>query len=281
MQSALLPNGNVVTAKAYDESLHGVRIACMDRSCRVPVSFIPGSRELVPHFRTSGKGASVHTDSCGFAKKLTFQETVAKVGEYQSSIQEQGIREFIVRLNMNSIDPDFTSNVIERNPGEPKEKQMEELDKEALKDDKPTPQSIGSLRSVKKLFTTVEPDLLASIIVTIKGKRIPISELIRPYDLAHEALWKDETLDVPYFIHGVIDRVIRREKVWYINFKALDDGYFSLIVFDRHFHHFTLKDDELIGKDVLAFGTLRKNTFKESIQSTEMVIKTNQYIEFL
>ncbi|MEK5071745.1 hypothetical protein [Sporosarcina sp. FSL K6-1508] len=281
MHSALLTDGKVVTAKAYDESLHGVRIVCMDKGCGVPVFFIPGSSGVIAHFKTSGKGPSIHREGCGFAKKLTFQETVAKVSEYQVSLREQGIREFVVRLNLNSIDPDIESRTIERNTKEKEEKEKDELDEDALKETEPTPQSIGSLRSVKKLFTTVEPDLLASIIVSVKGVRIPISELIRHHDLAHNALWEGNTLEVPYFIHGRIEKVFRLKKVWYINFTSTEKGFFSLIIFDRHFKYFTLKDNELIGKEVLAYGMLKKNEFKKEKKSTEMIIKSNKYIEFL
>lgn len=281
MHSALLPNGKIITAVSYDESLHGVRLNCMDKSCMSPVFHVPGTPTMSAHFKTSGKGASIHKQNCGFGKKLTFQETVSKVDEYQASFQGQGLREFVVRLNMNKLDPDFEAKESENLPKEKEDSKVEELDSEVLKEDTKTPKSIGSLKSVKKLFMTVEPDLLASIIVAVNGKRIPISELIRSYEAAHLALWNDTTLDVPYFIHGIVERVIRRDKVWYINFKQTDSGFFSLIVFDRHFKHFTLKDEELIGKEVLAFGLLKKNTYSQDRKSTEMIIKSNQYIEFL
>jgi len=282
MHSALLADGKVVTAKSYAEDIHGVRIICMDKSCHAPVIFIQETKDIVAHFKTSGKGASVHKQSCGFARKLTFQETVSKVNEYQTSLQEQGIREFLVRLNLNGIDPDFKPKVNE-NEIEPREKEEKaELDSEALKETAHTPQSIGSLKSIKKLFTTVDPDLLASIIVSVQGKRIPISELIRHHDQAHNALWEDKTLDVPYFIHGRIDKVIRREKVWYINFITdIENSFFSLVIFNSHFQYFTYKDEELVGKDVLAYGMLKKNSFNKDKKVTEMIVKSNKYLEFL
>lgn len=281
MHSALLPNKSIVTAVAYSEDIHGVIINCMDKSCAAPVFHVPGTPTMAAHFKTSGRGASVHHENCGFARKLTFQETVAKVDEYQTFFQGQGIREFVVRLNMNKIDPDYEPREVDRTPKDKEEEKPGELESDALKEENSTPQSISSLRSVKKLFMTVEPDLLASIIIAVNGKRIPISELIRHYDAAHIALWDEQTLAVPYFIHGRIDRVIRRDKVWYINFVPTENGFFSLIVFDRHFKHFTLKDEELVGKEVLAFGMLKKNTYQKEKKSTEMIIKSNQYLEFL
>ena len=280
MHSALLPDGKVVTAVTYDANLHGTRLQCMDKGCRAPVSYIPGTHEIVAHFKTSGKGDSVHKEGCGFARKLSFQETVNKVGEYQADISKQGVREIVVRLNLNSIDPDYESRAVEREDSE-KVKEKQELDDKALKESKPTPKQIGSLKTVKKLFTTVEPDLLASIYLSIKGNKIPISELIMTHEQAHHALWEERALSVPYFIHGKIDKVIRREKVWYINFQTPAEYYFSLVLFDRHFQHFTYSDKDLIGKEIMACGLLKKNKYKEEKKSTEMIIKSNKYIEFL
>lgn len=281
MHSACLPDGKVITATSYDENLHGILLSCMDKSCGVPVLYVQGTKDIIPHFKTSGKGASVHHENCGFFRKLTFEETLTKVSEYQNSLQAYGIREFIVRLNLNSIDPDYEARVIERTSKDEEDKEKEELESDALKEKTTTPKSIGSLRSVKKLFSTVEPDLLASIIITVKGIRIPISELIRSYEHAHTSLWADKTLDVPYFIHGKVEKVVRRDKVWYINFQTTEDCFFSLVIFDRYFKHFTLKDNELVGKRILAYGYLKKNTYSKPKQATEMVIKSNKYIEFL
>lgn len=280
MHSAIIANGKVVSANSYDESIHGVKLNCMDQNCKVPVIFIKGAAALTPHFKTSGKGESVHKENCGFAKPLNFQESVSKVGEYQSSIMENGIRQIVIRLSMNEIDPDFEKKTVERKSLD-KEKKTSDLNEDVLKVSKDTPASIGSLKSVKKLFTTVSPDILAGILISVKGQKIPISSLIRNYEEAHEALWNDETEEVPYFIHGKIERVVRRDKVWYISFAKSDIGFFSLVVFNRHFHHFTYKDSELIGKEVLAYGFLQKNNYHKDKQSTEMIIKSNKYIEFL
>ncbi len=281
MHSALLVNGKVITAKAYDANLHGTRLNCIDKCCQVPVIYIPESKdkEIVAHFRTSGRGDSIHKTGCGFAKKLSFEETLSKVSEYQVSLREQGVREFVVRLNLNSIDPDYEAKEVNREPAEKKEK--EELDDKALKESAPTPKSIGSLNAVKKLFTTVEPDLLASIIISVKGTKIPISELIRSNQDAHIALWQNKTLDLPYFIHGKIEKMVRRDKVWYINFESTGSCFFSLVVFEKHFKHFTFKDTELVGKNVLAYGYLKKNEYNKGKPSTEMVVKSNKYIQFL
>lgn len=281
MHSAIINDGKVITAKEYDVSIHGVRIHCMDKSCGVPLIYVPESAGSIAHFKSSGRGDSIHRENCGFATKLTFQQTVEKVSEYQASLREHGIREFVVRLNLNSIDPDYEAKEVHREPSEKEEKEKPELDDKALKETKPTPSSIGSLKAVKKLFTTVEPDLLASIMVSVKGTKIPISELIRSNEAAHLALWNNETLNLPYFIHGRVSKVVRREKVWYIVFEAMGSSFFSLVVFEKHFSHFTLKDTDLLGKDILAYGYLKKNEFNKDRPATEMIIKSNKYLELL
>lgn len=280
MHSAILYNGKIISANTYDEKIHGVQINCIDKACKVPVIFIKATEHQVAHFKTSGKGNSIHIESCGFAKKLTFQEAVSKVSEYQQDLKEKGLKEQVIRLNLNKIDPDYTPVTRNNDPEEEKDKKKK-TDEIDLKEKSLTPKSIGSLNTIKKLFTTTEPDLLASIIVSVKGVRIPISELIRPHAEAHAALWNGDTLEVPYFIHGRIDKVIRLEKVWYINFEVTEDAFFSLILFERYFEHFTFKDDELIGKDILAYGLLKRNEYNKDKAATEMIIKSDEYIQFL
>ncbi|MER2005940.1 MAG: hypothetical protein ABS939_00690 [Psychrobacillus sp.] len=281
MHSAKLSNGKVVTALEYDELVHGVRLFCMDMTCGVPILHIPKSDDVTAHFRTSGRGESIHKPTCGFAKQLTFQETVEKVSEYQVSLRENGVREFVVRLNLKSIDPDYEAREVSREPNEKDKRDKPELDSKALKESKPTPASISSLKSVKKLFTSTEPDLLASIILSVNGKRIPISQLIKSTPDAHETLWNNNALDLPYFIHGKVQKVIKLTKVWYINFEVINQCNFTLVVFEKHFKHFTFQEDDLVGKEILAYGYLRKNSFKPERPVTEMLIKSNKYIEFI
>lgn len=281
MYSALLANGKMVTAKAYDEAIHGIQLLCIDKSCKAPLFFNKGSDQMVPHFKTSGRGTSVHKEGCGFAKKLTFKETVQKVGEYQKTVRQNSIPESLIRLNLNSIDPDHKPRSVNRKSKADTKPDEKEQINQALRGTKPTPQTIGSIRAIKNLFTTVEPDLLASVVVSVQGARLPISELIKSCQDAHDALWKDNLLNVPYFIHGYIEQVVRRDKVWYINFVTDEKSFFSLVIFKRHFNNFTYKDDELLGRQVLAYGMLKKNDFNQRKKTTEMVIKSDDYLDFL
>ncbi|RKJ74814.1 hypothetical protein D7X33_19200 [Butyricicoccus sp. 1XD8-22] len=279
MHSARLSDGRIIPAKDYIPNIHGTAIFCLDSTCKVPVHFVQES-EKVPFFKTSGKGASVHIQGCAFASKLTFESAVSKVSAFQQEFSEKGLEEFVVRLNTNKIDPDY----VPRERGEPKEKEVAPNAIKEIKEKKEkrdSPQTLSSLASLVKLFTSVEPDLLATVKISYKGHKLPISLLITDYLSIHHRLWKGETLDIPYFIHGRIHKIIRLPRVWYFNLHDGEDFYFTLIVFEKYFKHFTYTDEELLDRPILVMGKLRKNTFKEGKQNTEMVMKSNEYIEFL
>lgn len=179
---------------------------------------------------------------------------------------------------MNKIDPDYLGRQVER---EENEKKAQDPNEVKVKQESATPNSIGSLKAIVKLLTSYEPDTLASILVSVKGKKIPISQLILSHDKAHELLWADRAIEsLRYFVYGTVEKLIRREKVYYINFKPVNDVMFSLVIFDKYFKHFTYTDEQLVGKNILATGLLKKNVYKDK-NTTEMVIKSNKYLEFL
>ncbi|WP_163537347.1 hypothetical protein [Gracilibacillus sp. YIM 98692] len=279
MHSATLANQKIVSAREYHAEVHGSRLYCMDKSCHVPVIFVPGNEEKTPHFKTTGKNDSKHVESYGFYKPLSFIETIQKVEEYQEDfLKERGMKENIVRLNFNKLDPDYEPKTVDRDPKQQKKEDTSEI---KIKAEQDTPNSITSLSSLVKLMTSSDPDILSSIIVSIKGKKIPIYSLIINQEEAHEKVWHDEIIsNVGYFVFGEIDKVLRREKVMYINFKPVNQVLFSLVIFDQYFKYFSYTDDELIGKNVLAWGHLRKNTYQDK-NTTEMAIKSDKYIEFL
>jgi hypothetical protein len=279
MNSALLYNGKVITAAEYNPDSHGHRIYCIDKSCKAPVIYV-NTESSIPHFKTTGKNEeSKHTDKCGFFKPLSFEESIQKVNEYQQELLDQGIKENVIRLNMSKLDPDYEGKQVERDESEKKEKDPSEI---KVKQESATPNSIGSLKAIVKLLTSYEPDILASILVNVKGKKIPLSQLVISHDKAHELLWNGQAIEnLSYFVYGTIENVIRREKVYYISFKPINNVRFSLVVFEKYFKHFTYTDEQLIGKDVLAWGSgLKKNVYNKK-NTTEMVIKSKKYIEFL
>lgn len=280
MHSARLGDGRIISAKDYLPDVHGPSLFCLDSTCKVPVHYVQES-EKVPFFKTSGKSASVHIQGCAFASKLTFESAVSKVSAFQQEFSENGLDEFVVRLNTNKLDPDY----VPRERGEPKEKEVDpnaikEIKEKKEKTDKP--QTLSTLASLVKLFTSVEPDLLATVKISYQGHKLPISLLISDYYSIHHRLWKGETLDIPYFIHGQIHKIIRLPRVWLFNMHDQEkEFFFTLVVFEKYFNHFTYTDEELLERPILVMGKLRKNTFKEGQQNTEMVIKSNDYIEFL
>lgn len=279
MNTALLHNGNVVAAKEYNAETHGNRLYCVDQSCKnVPVIYMPGTENVTPYFKTTGKGDSKHSEQCGFYRTLDFVESVKKVEEYQGDLLEKGMKETILRINLNRLDPEYESKTVEKDASKEQKKDPSEI---KVKQTNETPASISSLKSIVKLMTSYEPDVLSSILVNIKGQKVPISSLIVDQEKAHELIWSEAILpNTSYFIYGEVENVIRLEKVIFIAFKPINNVPFSLVIFDRFFRHFTYSDSELKGKKVLAWGYLRKNTYQDK-NTTEMAIKSNKYIEFL
>lgn len=155
-----------------------------------------------------------------------------------------------------------------------------------VKQESKTPSSIGTLKAIVKLLTSYEPDTLATILVSINGRKIPLSQIVISHDKAHELAWSDRAdPNLSYFVYGVIQNVVRRESVYYINFEPINGVVygvvFSLVIFSKYFKHFTYKDEQLIGRKVLAYGSrLKKNEYKGK-NTSELVIISNQYIEFL
>lgn len=278
MKTALLHNDNIITAPEYDPSKHGSRIYCIDKACKAPVIFIPQTKTASPHFKTTGKEGSQHKRDCGFFQPLDCSQAIRKVKEYQEELLEKGLRETIIRLDMKKIDPDYEPKKVDRDS----EKKKDEDEEVKTKNDQKKVSSISSVKSVLKLITSYEPDILASVMFNIGGgRRVPLSSLVVDQVEAHKLLWSDNLLhNVGYFVHGTIEKVTRLDKVWFINFFEEDDTSFTLVVFDKYFSSFTLKDSDLLNQEVLVYGMLRKNDYNNS-QKTEMLIKSNKYIEMV
>ncbi|MGN7299460.1 hypothetical protein ACTHPV_19975 [Ferdinandcohnia sp. SAFN-114] len=176
------------------------------------------------------------------------------------------------------MDPFYESKEVEKDTEQKKKKDPSEV---KIKQDNETPASIGSLKSVVKLLTSYEPDILSGILVNVKGKKVPISSIIVDQVKAHELLWANELIDNSgYFVYGTVDAVLRREKVIYINFKPVNNVKFSLVLFDKYFKFFTYKDESLIGKTILVYGFLKKNIYKDK-NTNELQIRSDKYIEFI
>lgn len=276
MRTALLHNGKLIHADDYQPDIHGNRIYCLDQKCKAPVIYVPKGSS-VAHFKTTGKGDSQHSPSCGFYQPLNCIESIEKVAEYQQSILDANAREIVIRLSMTRIDPEYEPRKIDKEPDKKKDEE-----KVKTKNDNDNPSSIGSVKSVVKLMTSYEPDMLASILLNVGGgKKVPLSEVIISQERAHQLLWSGETIkNIGYFVYGKISSINRREKVIYINFKEKKGITFTLVVFDKYFKYFTYKDEELIDNDVLAYGHLRKNQYNDK-QETEMLIKSDKYIELI
>lgn len=278
MNTAVLHSGRLITASEYNPEKHGSRLYCIDKDCKTNVIFVSASENTVPFFKTTGKSEqSMHTNLCGFYKKLTFEESIRKVEEYQEEHLMNGLNETIIRISLNKIDPDYEPRSIEK-----EEKKRKDPNEVRLKQENTTPKSVSSLKSIVKLLTSYEPDVLAGILVNIRGNKIPLSDLVISHEKAHQLAWSGQADDnLSYFVYGNVQNIIRREKVYYINFESINNIQFSLVVFDKYFKYFTYTDKQLIGKKILAYGhRLKKNEYMGK-NKTELVIKSNQYIEIL
>lgn len=275
MNAARLQDGNIIVAKDYSPEKHGLEIYCMDVACQAPVHFVQEGKK-VSFFKTSGKGESVHKELCAFAAKMTFERSLFKVTQFQQELKSQ-VDPIMVRLNTNKLDPDYVPRTVERE-GNNKEVDAREL---KISNDSPKPpQTVSSLKSLKKLFQTADPDLIASIFISYNGHKLPITELISDQYIAAKKLWQGTTLNLNYFIHGEITSIVRLDKVWYFNMG--DETYpFTLVVFEKYFKYFTYTDEELLNRTILVMGRLKKNDFNKDKFVTEMVIKADAYIEFL
>ncbi|UXJ71368.1 hypothetical protein [Lysinibacillus fusiformis] len=275
MNAARLQDGTIIVAKDYSPETHGLEIYCMDIACRAPVHFVQEGKK-VSFFKTSGKGESVHKELCAFAGKMTFERSLFKVTQFQQELKSQ-VDPIMVRLNTNKLDPDYVPRSVERE-GNNKEVDAREL---KISNDSPKPpQTVSSLKSLKKLFQTADPDLLASIFISYNGHKLPITDLISDQYLAAKKLWQGTSLNVNYFIHGEVTSIVRLDKVWYFNMG--DDRFpFTLVVFEKYFEHFTYTDEDLLNRTILVMGRLKKNDFNKDKFVTEMVIKADAYIEFL
>lgn len=127
-----------------------------------------------------------------------------------------------------------------------------------------------------KLLTEYEPDILSSIIVNVGGgRKVPISQLIDDQEQAHDMLWNDESYkDVGYFIHGKVAKIIKREKVMYVVLEETSVP-FTIVIFQKHWKDFSYTEKQLVGKNILVYGHLRKNEFMDK-QLTEIIIKSDQ-----
>ncbi|MCM3619807.1 hypothetical protein M3936_19740 [Sutcliffiella horikoshii] len=279
MQSAVLSNGKIVTADEFNSEIHGNSLYCYDKSCKAPVIFVKGSDHMAPHFKTTGKSEeNKHHINCGFYRPLSFLESINKVKEYQEGMLKGGIKQNIVKINFNKLDPDYEPKTVER---EEKEKKPIDPTEIKIKQENESTKSIGSLKAIVNLLTSYDPGILSSIVVQVKGTKIPISKLILHSDKAYPLHWSNELLETPYFVYGKVERVIRREKVYFIAFESYNNSKFSLVVFDKYFKHFSLRDEQLVGKEVISYGYLKKNAYNQDIKRSELSIKSDKFIQIL
>src|SRR5690606_32545476 len=191
-------------------------------------------------------------------------------------LDAEGVPKQVINLNLRRLDPDYVA----KEPVERKEKTPETEDKIKVKDDKEAPGTIGSLKSIVKLLTSYEPDLLASIVFNVGGgRKMPLSSIVLSPDRAYDLLWQDQTIPrMQYFIHGKVREVTRLERVMFIVLEHDDeDKPITTVIFAAYVKCFRYDKNALIGKNFLIFGALRKNSFRDANRA-QAVIKSSNYI---
>lgn len=283
MLTALLPNGKIVHASEYSDEKHGYTLYCIDPQCKAPVIYVGASSssetKRSAYFKTVGKDIdSKHKENCGFYEPLDVVEAIQKTALYQKQILEsEGVPKQIINLNLKRLDPDY----VPKEPIDRKEKKEEKDDKVKVKDDREAPGSIGSLKSIVKLMTSYEPDVLASIYFNVGGgRKLPLSDVVMSPDRAYDLLWQDLTIPrMQYFVYGRVIEVTALEKVTMIDMDIEDEEKpFTIVIFAEYYKHFSYNKKDLVGKEFLVFGDLRKNTFKD-INKAQIVIKSSEYLE--
>jgi hypothetical protein len=280
MLTAILSNGKIIHANEYIGQRHGFTLLCIDAKCRAPVIHVAQSERAAAHFKTVGRGDNEarHKDTCGFYEPLDFIGAVEKTHEYHKAVLEnENVPKQIVTLSLKLLDPDYVTK-----EGEKNEKKKQESDKVKLKDDKESPGVITSLKNVVKLLTSYEPDVLATLYFNIGGgRKLPMSHVVLSPIRAYETLWEDRTIrGLHYFVYGKIQDVRKLEKVMYIDLIKENDHPFTIVVFADYYKHFKYEPSEIINKDVLIYGELRKNEYNGA-KKTEIIIKTSKYLEFI
>ena len=279
MLTALLGNGSIIHASKYEADEHGYEIYCIDPSCRAPVIFVEKTERAKEHFKTIGKDASSrHRPGCGFYEPLDIVSAINKTAEYQPTIlNSKSVPKHIITLNLRRLDPDY-----EKRESGVREKKSKDDEEVKVKDTPDQPGTISSMKGIVKLLTSYEPDILASIYINTHSRKLPLSNVVLSPDKAYETLWEGQPIpDFPYFIYGKISRVTRLEKVMYLDFHdPSGDRPFTIVVFEKYYAHFKYKPDEIENKDVLVYGTLRKNDYSGK-QKTEIILKTDKFLEFI
>ena len=280
MLTALLPGGSIVHASEYDNRKHSLTLACMDPQCKAPVVYVEESERASAHFKTVGKSHDTrHKITCGFFSPLDVVGAINKVAEYQQVVMDSpSVPKHVVTLNLKKLDPDLMSKTVEKK----EKKEEEEEDVLKAKAENKTPSTINTLKGIVKLLSGYEPDILASIYFNVGGRKLPMSEVILSPIRAYDMLWEDRTIrGMQYFIYGKVVDIRKLEKVMYIDLESLEgDRPFTVVIFANYFQHFKLRLEELKNKDILVFGELRKNEYKDRKKS-EIIIKSHKYIELI
>jgi hypothetical protein len=285
MQTAKLSNGTILSALEYSPQKHGFEIYCLDKNCSAPLIFVDRNTrnssdvQVAAHFKTTGKDESTrHKKGCGFYDSLDVIEAIEKVNEYQQQILEaEGTPKNVIRLSLNLLDPDHVKD--ERGEKE-KSDNKDETDPK-VKDTKQQPTVISSMKSIIKLLTDFEPDILGTVYFSVNGRKLPMSQLVLSPRRAYHLVWEGTPIPkMKYFVYGKILNATKLKNLLFLDFENIDDSSqpFSIVVFENYFKNFKYSPDEVKGRYVLVYGALRQNDYQNR-RKTEIILKTDKYFQ--
>ena len=276
MQNAKLPDGTIINAKEYIESVHKGKIYCV--YCGATVIHVnPEDRD--PFFKTTGQtDKSRHLDNCVQKRNLQVFDSLKMINKYTTKLADTHSNgEYIIKINFDSFD-------IRKQPkGQTPEIGFDHHKKKlpyanGYTNYKDSPiKSITSLKTIARLLKN-KPEELAKIVLVVNGQRYRLNELVLNQNQANE-LARSNIGNLDYIVYGQVMSVKRREKVIYINM-SVQDGMepFTAMVFKKYFVHFKYKDEKLIGNPVLIAGRLKLN---DRNNKAEMVIYSSKQLEVL
>lgn len=270
MRNAYLKNGEKLPAKDYNLRVHGSAVYC---KCGARVICVtPNNDDRESFYKTTGSKDSKHDNNCSEIRRLRINmvEKGVKFSAAIKAVQEEQQRTISLNLSSATKQPG-NINIDEVEYEKPNYVNRPRKIENRLHG------SIKSLSTIATLLTKNSAEELLTIVFKINGKKIPLSKLVIEQNAANEIA--KAGLDEEFIVYGIVDNVVKREKVMYINFDEQDGAKpFALVVFANNFDKFAI-NEKIEGKTVLAYGKITPQY--GATEGTQMILNNKQHIHVL
>lgn len=274
MQNALLPNGQVVNAKEYDDQIHGKLIYCP--GCKVPLIWVnPQNDDRSPYFRTTGHGESEHKRFCPHNRDVKILDTMKKVNRYTTRlINIPETERVVIKLNLNTNINEIPQGKVNEIPDSHPKKSYKYSLSYKRKQKKPI-RSISSLSAIARLIMDNTEEELNKVFLDYNGKQLPLSDLVVDQTRANELAFNEGKTTSHYIVYGRILKVIKTEKVMFLNFDRENGTLkpFAAFVFAQDYNWFAYTKNELENNVVLVWGQIQLN---RKYNKAEVQIRSNK-----